>query len=66
MPCARRPNQELKRAVVTRERDGRAQPTAALAQAVTRADVAEALQKQKGVDVVEQLLFMDPIQEVGA
>ena len=57
--------QEIKRAVVTKEKDGRAQPTSELAEAVTAAQVAEAVQKQKRVDLAEQLLFMDPIAEIG-
>ncbi len=51
--------------MVTKERDGVAQPTSQLAEVVSRAHVTEAVQKQKGVDLAEQLLFMDPITEVG-
>ena len=52
--------------MVTRERDGKAQPTSALAEVVTAAQVAEAVQKQKRVELAAQLLFMDPIAEIGA
>ncbi|CAL5221494.1 g3696 [Coccomyxa viridis] len=56
---------ELKRAVTTREKDGKEQLTSDLAQAVTPSEVTEAVQRQRKVDLHEQLLFMDPIQEAG-
>ena len=58
--------QEIKRAVTTREKDGKEQLTSDLAEAVTASEVTEAVQKQRKVDLHEQLLFMDPIQEAGA
>lgn len=51
--------------MVTREKDGAALPTSQLTEAVLREHVAQAVQKQKGIDLAEQLLFMDPITEVG-
>lgn len=57
--------QEIKRAVVSKERDGKVQPTNDLAEAVTSAHVVEAVAKQKRVDLVEQILYMDPIREIG-
>lgn len=57
--------QEIKRAVVSKERDGKVQPTNDLAEAVTSAHVVEAVAKQKRVDLVEQMLYMDPIREIG-
>ncbi|CAL8468732.1 g8272 [Coccomyxa elongata] len=56
---------EIKRAVVSKERDGKVQPTNDLAEAVTSAHVVEAVAKQKRVDLVEQILYMDPIREIG-
>ncbi|BDA43279.1 probable 50S ribosomal protein L9 [Coccomyxa sp. Obi] len=56
---------EIKRAVVSKERDGKVQPTNDLAEVVTSADVVEAVAKQKRVDLVEQMLYMDPIREIG-
>lgn len=52
--------------MTTREKDGKEQLTSDLAQAVTASEVTEAVQKQRKVDLHEQLLFMDPIQEAGA
>ena len=57
--------QEMKRAVVSKERDGKSQRTNDLVEAVTSAHVVEAVAKQKRVDLVEQLLYMDPIREIG-
>ncbi len=57
--------QEIKRIVTTREKDGKEQLTSDLAEAVTASQVTEAVQKQRKVDLHEQLLFMDPIQEAG-
>ncbi|EIE22303.1 hypothetical protein COCSUDRAFT_55997 [Coccomyxa subellipsoidea C-169] len=56
---------EMKRAVVSKERDGKSQRTNDLVEAVTSAHVVEAVAKQKRVDLVEQLLYMDPIREIG-
>lgn len=56
---------EIKRAVVSKERDGKVQPTNDLAEAVTSAQVVEAVAKQKRVDLVDQMLYMDPIREIG-
>jgi len=57
--------QEIKRAVKTRQKDGKAQSTSDLAEAVTSAHVVEAVSKQKRIDIVEQMLYMDPIRELG-
>ena len=51
--------------VTTREKHGKEQLTSDLAEAVTASQVTEAVQKQRKVDLHEQLLFMDPIQEAG-
>ncbi len=51
--------------MTTREKDGKEQLTSDLAQAVTPSEVTEAVQRQRKVDLHEQLLFMDPIQEAG-
>ncbi len=51
--------------MTTREKDGKEQLTSDLAQAVTASEVTEAVQRQRKVDLHEQLLFMDPIQEAG-
>ena len=48
-----------------REKHGKEQLTSDLAQAVTASEVTEAVQRQRKVDLHEQLLFMDPIQEAG-
>ena len=58
--------QEIKRPVVTREKDGKEQLTTDLAEEVTASEVTESVQKQRKVDLHEQLLFMDPIREAGA
>ena len=58
--------QEIKRPVVTREKDGKEQLTTDLAEEVTASEVTETVQKQRKVDLHEQLLFMDPIREAGA
>lgn len=58
-------SQEIKKPVTTREKDGKEQPTSDLAEAVTASEVTEAVQKQRKVDLHEQLLFMDPIREAG-
>ena len=50
---------------MSKERDGKLQPTNDLAEAVTSAHVVEAVAKQKRVDLVEQMLYMDPIREIG-
>ena len=50
---------------MSKERDGKLQPTNDLAEAVTSAHVVEAVAKQKRVDLVEQMLYMDPIKEIG-
>jgi hypothetical protein len=50
---------------VSKERDGKAQPTNDLVEAVTSEHVVEAVAKQKRVEIVEQMLYMDPIREIG-
>jgi len=57
--------QEIKKPVTTREKDGKEQLTSDLAEAVTASEVTEAVQKQRKVDLHEQLLFMAPIREAG-
>ena len=52
--------------MVTREKDGKEQLTTDLAEEVTASEVTESVQKQRKVDLHEQLLFMDPIREAGA
>ena len=52
--------------MVTREKDGKEQLTTDLAEEVTASEVIESVQKQRKVDLHEQLLFMDPIREAGA
>ena len=49
----------------TREKDGKEQPTSDLTEAVTASQVTKAVQKQRKVDLHEQLLFMNPICEAG-
>ncbi len=49
----------------TRERDGKEQLTSDLVEAVTASQVTQAVQKQRKVDLHEQLLFMNPIHEAG-
>ena len=51
--------------MTTREKDGKEQLTSDLAEAVTASEVTEAVQKQRKVDLHEQLLFMAPIREAG-
>ena len=49
----------------TREKDGKEQLTSDLTEAVTASQVTQAVQKQRKVDLHEQLLFMNPIREAG-
>ena len=48
-----------------REKDGKEQLTSDLTEAVTASQVTQAVQKQRKVDLHEQLLFMNPIREAG-
>jgi hypothetical protein len=57
--------QEIKRAVHTINKDGRERSTTKLVEPVTSANVVEAVAKQRRVELVEQILYMDPINEIG-
>lgn len=49
----------------TVEKDGKEQPTTKLEEPVTSSNVVEAVAKQRRVELVEQILYMDPIEEIG-